>query len=85
MKNTLEDLNNHLFLQLERLNNDNLAEFNLDEEIQRARAISLVADKVINNAKLILETEKLISNEELKQEKISRVLKSYKWDTVKKW
>lgn len=78
MKNTLEDLNNHLFLQLERLNNDNLAEFNLDEEIQRARAISLVADKVINNAKLILETEKLISNEELKQEKISRVLKSYK-------
>lgn len=78
MKNTLEDLNNHLFLQLERLNNDNLADFNLDEEIQRARAISLVADKVINNAKLILETEKLISSDELKKEKISKILKGKK-------
>lgn len=58
MRNTLGDLNNHLFEQLERLNNNELKSEELKEEISRAKAISDVAAKIIENGKLVLEAQK---------------------------
>lgn len=58
MKNTLGDLNNHLFAEMERLGDEDLKGEELKEEIERARAISNVSTKIIENANLVLEAEK---------------------------
>lgn len=59
MKNNIVDLNNHLFEQLERLNDDDLSEEQLNREIQRSKAMTDVASKIIDNAQLGLQAEKL--------------------------
>lgn len=59
MKNTLVDLNNHLFAQLERLGDEDLAGEQLQAEIERSKAISSIATKIIDNADLGLQAEKL--------------------------
>lgn len=59
MKNKLIDLNNHLFMQLERLSDEDLKGDALETEIKRARSISTVATKVIDNASIILDAQKL--------------------------
>ncbi|XCH78876.1 MAG: hypothetical protein WHF31_15340 [Candidatus Dehalobacter alkaniphilus] len=58
MKNKLIDLNNHLFEQLERLNDDDLQGDDLETELKRAKAISQVANNIINNASVMLEAQK---------------------------
>lgn len=58
MKNTLADLNNHLFMQLERLNDEDLKGEALQEEINRAKAITQVATQIINNGALVLDALK---------------------------
>ncbi|SNZ14519.1 hypothetical protein SAMN05421503_2441 [Terribacillus aidingensis] len=59
MKNTLGDLNNHLFAQLERLSDEDLIGEKLSEEINRARSINDVAARIISNGSLVLEAQKL--------------------------
>lgn len=59
MKNNLMALNNHLFEQLERLNDEELTEEELSKEIQRSKAMTDVASKIIDNASLGLQAEKL--------------------------
>lgn len=54
MKNTLGDLNNHLFAVLERLNDEDLSGEDLKKEIDRAKAVTTVANAVINNGNLVL-------------------------------
>ncbi|WP_195238633.1 hypothetical protein [Romboutsia sp. 1001285H_161024_C4] len=58
MKNTLGDLNNHLFAQLERLSDEDVKGEELKEEIERARTVSLVAKQIVENASLVLESQK---------------------------
>ena len=53
MKNTLSDLNNHLFAQLERLGDEDLKGENLEEEIKRAETITKVSSQIIANGALV--------------------------------
>lgn len=58
MKNKLTDLNNHLFAQLERLNDESLEGEKLAEEIERSKAVTGVSKEVVANARLVLDAEK---------------------------
>jgi len=55
MKNKLSDLNNTLFAQLERLNEEATKGNKLSEEINRSKAITSVAHEIILNGKLVLD------------------------------
>lgn len=56
MKNTLLDLNNHLFEQLERLNDEDLTDDQLDRELKRAEGMTRVAAQIIQNGELAYKT-----------------------------
>lgn len=60
MKNNLNDLNDYLFEELERLNDDEELSHkeSLDKELKRAKAIAGVSTAIVNNAKLILDAKK---------------------------
>ena len=58
MKNSLTDLNNHLFCQLERLGEEELKGECLVEEIERAKAITQVASQIISTGKLVIDALK---------------------------
>ncbi|MFJ8100388.1 hypothetical protein [Lysinibacillus sp. NPDC096212] len=58
MRNTLGDLNNHLFTQLERLSDEDLDGDKLAEEIERAKAVTSVANQIISNGTLVLQAQK---------------------------
>lgn len=62
MRNTLGDLNNHLFAQLERLSDEELTGEKLNEEITRTKAITAVASQIIANGTLVLEAQKLVDD-----------------------
>lgn len=72
MKNTLGDLNNHLFAELERLGDEGLTGDELKEELTRAESIVRVSSSIISNASLVLQAEKF------KDQKIDADLKTPK-------
>lgn len=59
MKNTLADLNNHLFAQLERLGDEDLDSQELENEIARAKAIATISSQIIANGNLVLKAKQL--------------------------
>lgn len=59
MENKLTDLNNILFEQIERLNDDDLHGEALKQQIKRSQAIESVAGMIIANANTVLKAEKL--------------------------
>lgn len=62
MRNKLVDLNNHLFEQLEKLSDDELKGEKLREEINRSKQIENIAKQVINNGRLVLDTQKFVDD-----------------------
>lgn len=59
MRNKAVDLNNLLFEQMERLNDEDLSKDALEKESKRARAMVSVASAIIENAHLGLQAEKI--------------------------
>lgn len=51
----LQDLNNYLFESLERINDDDLTDEELEKEIKRSEAVTKVASTIINNAEVQLK------------------------------
>ena len=58
-KNTLSDLNDYLFMEIEKLSDDDLSDDEIKRECTKARAIQGLAHAVINNARLVLDAKKL--------------------------
>lgn len=58
MKNTLNDLNNYLFEQIERISDDSLTDDELNKEIKRSDAVQRVAKTIVDNASLVLQAKK---------------------------
>ena len=56
MKNTLSDLNNYLFEQLERINDDSLTGEQLELELKKTDSICRVSDQIIRNGELAFRT-----------------------------
>lgn len=50
----MADLNDHLFMQLERLNDESLTQDELKAEIDRSRAVAKISQGIIANGNLIL-------------------------------
>ena len=57
MKNTLTDLNNHLFAQLERISEEDITDERLIIESGRTKDITMLAKEIINNARLVLDAQ----------------------------
>lgn len=61
MKNKLADLNNHLFAQIERLSDEELSTEQIDQEVERAKAIVGVSDQIVGVASLQFKAAELVA------------------------
>ena len=77
MKNNLGDLNNYLFEQLERLNDDDSLENeeHFNRQIRRAKAITDVSKTIISNANLLLNAKKYQDEYGIKQNEVPDMLR----------
>lgn len=73
-KNKLSDLNDHLFLQLERLNDTDLKGEELAQEIERAKAIASIATPIVNNAKITVDAMKLVARGDIEKKMLGNIL-----------
>ena len=73
-RNTVVDLNNILFAQLERLDDEELTDEELDKEIKRSKAITSLGKTIIKNASLALDAAKLKAEYALEKEEIPEML-----------
>lgn len=62
MKNTLADLNNHLFAQMERLSDEDISVEELTKELNRSKAIVSVSSQIIQNGNLALNAQKFVAD-----------------------
>lgn len=62
MKNRLIDLNDHLFNEIEHLADKDIKGEELKEQLQRSKAIAHISDKIISNARLMLDSQKTLTS-----------------------
>lgn len=75
MKNNLNEVNNYLFEQIERLNEDDILKEgdNFKKEIQRSKAISSLCSTIVSNANLILNAKKYADELGLKENEVLKL------------
>ena len=61
MKNKLLDLNNYLFEQLERINDDSLTDEQLERQIKIAEVVNKTAENIIKNNDTALKAVSIAS------------------------
>lgn len=54
-RNKINDLRDHLFTALERLDNDELTQDDLNKEIAKAQAVAQIGTVIINSAKIEID------------------------------
>ncbi len=62
MKNKFTDLQDHLMATLERVSDEDVKGDELEAELKRAKVVSEVAGKMIDNGRLVLDAERLKFN-----------------------
>lgn len=78
-RQNLGDLNGYLFESLDALSNPDMSPEETKMEIERARAITGVADKIISAGALVLRTEQVYQRNEAINAKAPRMLEG---DTI---
>ena len=58
-KNKLSDLNDHLFAQIERLNDENLTPEEIEIELKKSDAMEKVSKQIIDVSRLVLDASNL--------------------------
>lgn len=61
-KNKVEDLKNHLFAQLERLNDESISPEDMKAEIEKAKAMEGISKQVIDIERINIEKKRLVIN-----------------------
>lgn len=59
MAGNLNDLNDHLFAQMERLSSEDMSLDDIELEVERAKAVVSVSDQIMGTAELRLKAAKL--------------------------
>lgn len=72
--NKLGDLNDMLFNQLVRLDEDDIDKDTLNKEIERSRAMTMIAGNIISNAEVVLKATKYKSDSMDANLKLPRLL-----------
>jgi hypothetical protein len=67
-KNKMSDLNDHLFLQLERLNDETIEAAQMEVEFKKAKAVSGIAAQIIKSNALTLQAAKFAQQGNLTEE-----------------
>jgi 1-aminocyclopropane-1-carboxylate deaminase/D-cysteine desulfhydrase-like pyridoxal-dependent ACC family enzyme len=74
MNNSLVELNNYLFEQIEKLNDD-LEKEELDKEILKSKEIAKLSQTIINNAKVLLDAKKHFDEYGVEDKEINKLLR----------
>lgn len=75
-RNKLNDLSDHLFEQIERLNDPSLKGEELQAEISRSKAMAGLATPIVNAAKTTVDALKLLGKGDIDKKMIGSIIKS---------
>jgi hypothetical protein len=63
VRNKIIDLNNHLFAQLERLNDETLSTEQMNQECEKAKQMSNIAKNIVENNKVAVTMLQLLDKQ----------------------